>query len=284
MSTLAYLDQNMRLHVRDTENSKTRSIEAPAELLAWPGWSPSGDHLVFSGFSGGNNGHRRLALYIQDMRKSEPSLLFTNEPGTDGLGPSTPHYSTWSPDEAHIAFLARTWKGELTLFIVDPMLPNTIEGMIGGSPSFPCWSPDSRFLLAHIGENHFLADFQNHKSVVKLPSTSSLYMAPSWSPIDDRMAILEHVSDDRQELLIGDVGEGRVDVIAEMYGRSAFSWSPNGDYIAMLRAPHHNTPFYSGLWIVATNGAGEHQLSDELNSCFFWSPDGSKIAFISIFN
>ena len=271
----------MRVHVAGPDGQDPRSLSAPGRNHAWPVWSPQGGRLAFSAFSSGSNGRGRIGLYLHEMGEAPARTLYTNEPGTDAIAQRTPHYALWAPDGRRLAFLARTGKQALTLFALDLSDQAPPKRLIDGMPLFMSWSPDSRFLLLHCGPDHYLVDFKKEAYVVKMPGTSRLYMAPSWSPTSNRMAVLREGDDDRHSLLVGDTERGSTEVVAEFEGGVAFGWSPDGSLIAFVRDQQARSRLFGGLWVMAPDGSGERRLTDDPVLCFFWSPKGDRIAYIT---
>ena len=114
-----------------------------------------------------------------------------------------------------------------------------------------------------------------------MPGRSSLYLAPSWSPVDDRIAILSEEAEGRQSLLVGAVSDAEVSRITQFHGVGAFSWSPDGNSIGLVRDPQEGARLYQGLWIVDARGGGERRVIADKVLCFFWSPSGNEIAFVT---
>ena len=278
---IAYVDPDMRVHVANSDGSEQRLLDAPGRAHTWPVWSPKAGRLAFSGISSGSNGRGRLGLYLHDLGDGPAQTLFENEPGSDALAQRTPHYALWSPDGTRLAFVARTNREGLTLFVVDVSREGAAEPVIDGFPIFLSWSPDSRWLLLHCGQDHFMVDFEANGKVEKMPGGSSLYMAPSWSPVANVMGVMRQGDQERQGLLVGNATSGEASLVTELEGGAAFSWSPNGGRIALARDPHESSRFYRGLWLIDADGSQERRLSEDLVLCFFWSPDGAEIAYIT---
>ena len=278
---IAYVDLDMRVYVAGPDEQDARALGAPGKGHTWPVWSPEGGRLAFSGFSSGSNGLGRIGLYLHEMGEADARTLYTNEAGTDAIAQRTPHYALWAPDGRRLAFLARAGRQGLTLFSLDLTDQAPPRRLIEGMPLFLSWSPDSRFLLLHSGQDHYLVDFEGDAYVVKMPGGSRLYMAPSWSPASNQMAILREGEGERQSLLVGDTERGSTEVIAEFDGGAAFSWSPDGTMIGFVRDQQARSRLFGGLWVMAADGSGERQLSGDPVLCFFWSPGGGRIAYIT---
>ena len=115
----------------------------------------------------------------------------------------------------------------------------------------------------------------------QMPGTSSLYMAPSWCPGIGRVALFQDAGGDRQRLLLADTDQGTARTLAEVSGHAAVAWSPDGRVLGMLRDLQDGSGYYAGLWLLEADGSGERRITDDRVLCFFWSPDGGRIAYIT---
>ena len=278
---IAYVDANHQVYVADPDGARPRLLEAGSKACTWPVWSPGGTHVAFSGMTSGSNGSGHIRLYVHDLGEGPGRAVFANEPGADGIAPSTPHYALWSPNGENLAFVARTWPAGMALFVADLAGGETPKRVIAGAQPFLSWSPDSRFLLVHSGQDHYLLDFCGDRGMVKVPGTSRRYMAPSWSPVTNRMALLNESPGGRQALLTGDTEGGGAAQVLEIDGSAAFAWSPDGGSIGLVSGLKGRSRFYGGLWVVDPDGGGERLLADGLILCFYWSPGGGEIAYIT---
>ena len=278
---IAYVGADLRVHLTDAEGSETATIDAPGKTHAWPIWSPVGGRVAFSVFLSGSNGSGLLALYLHQLGRKRSRKLYTNEPGTDAIARGIPHYSLWSPDGARLALITRTKRPGLTLFAIDVSDPLKPFKVIDGMPIFASWSPDSRFLLVHSGREHYLVDFTGERGVSRLGGESGLYMAPSWSPVTNRWAVMREGGDSTHTLVIEDVEGGAAEAAAEVSGAAAFAWSADGDKLAIVRDPRQGARLYDGIWVVGSDGSGETRLTGDPVLSFFWSPTGSRIAYVT---
>ena len=149
-----------------------------------------------------------------------------------------------------------------------------------GGPLFISWSPDSKYLVAHAHQLHYLINVaENERS--QIPVMSSLYMAPSWSPHATEMALFGEIADNRQALLVADTEGGAARILTEVDGAASISWSRDGNQLALARDLDREAGYYAGLWLVNTDESGLEQITQDPVLSFFWSPDGSSIAYIT---
>ena len=281
MRKIAYVHPEMRVSVANADGSDIQVLNVAGTLQTWPVWSPDGENILFSSFSTGSNGHGRIGLYLHNLRVGASRLIYENESGTDAIARCTPHYALWSPDRSRLALIARTWSNGLTLLIIDPVEGAATRKIVNGMPLFVSWSCDSKQLLVHCGPSHYVVDAVGDIETAKVSGRSSLYMAPSWSPVDDRIAILSEEFEGQQSLQVGSVSAAEVSRITQFHGVGAFSWSPIGNSIGLLRDHQAGDRLYQGLWVVDSRGGGERRIINDRVLCFFWSPSGNEIAFVT---
>lgn len=223
MSRLAFVGQGSTLRVADTDGANLRPLTPDGLLCTWPTWSPNGDSIAFSGFRFGSNGHGLQGMYTVGDDGEPPRLIYTNEPGTDAIAQRTPHYALWSPDGTKLAFIAQTLRGGLTLFVHDSLKPDAAIRVLDGGPLYVSWSRDSQYMVAHSGQLHYLITTKDMETA-QIPVVSRHYMAPSWSPSSNEMAMFGEVSANHQGLLVASTDGGQARMLAEVEGAAAFAW------------------------------------------------------------
>ena len=108
-----------------------------------------------------------------------------------------------------------------------------------------------------------------------------MYMAPSWCPDGNRIAMFQDTVDERQSLLVADVGSGQVQRSTEVVGVGAFAWRPDGHALAVVRDLDGQSGYYDGIWLADAGDAGEERITENRVFCMYWSPDGKKIAYLT---
>ena len=281
MSRMAYVDDDGVIHTMAPERPDEQVSASEKTVCTWPTWSPDGSHIAYSGFRSGNNGRAHIGLYVWPSASGTSHLIYDNERGTDAIARRMPHYAIWSPDAMKLAFIAQTTRGGLSLFVHEVGASTPPRRLVDGGPLYASWSLDSRYLLVHSQQVHYLMDFEGEREAFKMPGVSSHYMAPSWSSVDSRMAIFRDTGSGRQTLLTADASGGAVRSLIEVGGISAFSWRPDGSAIGIVRDVVELSGFYPGIWLLDADRGGAQLLTDDLALCFFWSPDGAKIAYVT---
>ena len=280
MTLIAFVDPDGRVQITSSVDGRTRPLTPAGMRFTWPTWSPDGKFVALSRFGAGENGHGGLRICLTDPIGETMSEIYANQPGTDAIAQETPHYALWSPDSANLAFVTQTPRGGLTLFVHRTTTGDDPKLLLSGGPMFASWSPDSRFILVHTQQLHYLVRSDDFEPA-QIPVVSGQYMAPSWSPTSNHMALCGELSEHQQGLLVaGTEGDG-ARMVAEVTGSATFGWHPAGRHIGLAKDLDMRTGFYAGLWMVDTQEENEEQILNDRFLSFFWSPDGAFLAYIT---
>ena len=273
-------DQTIRVNDSADPDALDRILSVPGLRCTWPIMSPGGDFVAFSGYAGGSNGHARLGLYATDIDSRGPGLIYSNEPGTDGIARGTPHYSCWSPDGLKLAFIAQTARG-LTLFAWDADSDEPARQLLDGGPMYFSWSNASDELFVHSFTGHYLVDASSSAETEQFPGLSTQYMSPSWDKERRRIAFFLDAIQGRQRLVTIDLQDQAVKVQTEISGIAAAAWRPDSPQLGLVRAMIGSSGFYSGLHVIDCDTQEERQVIDDPVLAFFWSHDGSRVAYVT---
>lgn len=282
MSRIAIVGRDARIYIAagDAPGGDPRPLTAAGMRCAWPTWSPGGGTLAYSAYpSAGSNGQGAFRIMTQALGGSGRAA-YVNEPGTDAIAHHTPHYAMWSPDGGTLAFIAQRLGAGLTLMALDVEGAADPMQLLSGAPLHFCWARDSRRILAHTREVHYLIDLAD-PTAAQVPVASLGYMAPSASPTDDLVAMCGEITDGTQALLITRLDGTGSAMAGEIAGAVGFSWSPSGEYLAIASELNRAAGFYGALSLLDVRTFEERLLLEEALLCFFWSPDSRRIAYIT---
>ena len=249
----------------------------------WPTWSPDASKLAFTSFS--DNGDFGGALWLVDIPGGLPDKVFQDPDDTIGrfVAQRSPHYIYWSPGSDRVAFLAPT-PTSLVLYMIETHDPHHPEVLSFGAPSYMTWSPDGQYLLHHLVDAVDLVDTRNDFERVSLDARSTSFRTPAWSP-DSRLMAFVDGSIGADTLVITDVqGDSKIE-IDRVSILTVFLWSPSANEIAyteLTPARSLGIPTYGGLAIFDVDSGETRQITNREIAAFFWSPDGSMVAYVGI--
>jgi len=205
-------------------------------------------------------------VYVDEPHPSQPPQLYVMEVATwnrhaianSQVYPADP---AWSPDGERIVLLGKT-----------PAAP----GCEDTDPStFGCWYADI-YVIRRNGSGKI--------NLTKNSDLSDLVSSPAWSPDGSRIAFLSWPAEIH---LIDPDGENRTALIGvgDESGSSFrdLAWLPDGEWLSVTYSPPYSTGLCSDILLFRIDGSAEVNLTDHeaCDSRAAWSPDGSRVAFIS---
>jgi Tol biopolymer transport system component len=234
---------------------RTLAEDVSAELFHYPSTSRDGSRVVY--ISRDPSG---TALAALDLASGERVELYRSTG-------SPPLYAAWSPDGRHVSFLATRTGGGLEIYIV-PADGSAEAARIGtaAGASYFAWRPDGAQLLLHTSgrpSDSRVATFEpGNPEPLSQRDDPGFFQAPAWS--EDR---------------VGPDGEPTV-VASEKQAAILFSRAPGSDHLAYVTVSPSG---FGALKVVDGAGGEVRTLSrpDESIPGFFWSPDGSQIAYLT---
>ncbi len=277
---IAYAAQDRSIRVHDANaGGEDRVVSVPGLLCEWPLWSPDGGLIAFSARVAGSD---RLGVYAAGVDEAGPGLLFANERGAGGIARGASHYCAWSPDGSRLGIVANT-PGGLALFVREVDSPRPPRLALEGGPMYFSWSPDGEEMFVHSFTGHFIvsAHPDDDSEPRHFPGVSTLYMAPAWSKDSRRIAFFLDSERNRQRLIAIDQDSRAMRPLAEFGGIASVAWRPGHAQIALARNMIGSTGFYSGITVLDARGGEERRLANDPALAFYWSPDGSRMAYVT---
>ena len=261
-------------------------------FFTWPTWSPDANMLVYSGVVE-KDGALQLNLYASDIAGSVDRVLHASEPGEVGLlAQGVVHYPLWSPSGQRLAFIANSGS-ELSLYMDDLRDDPTADHLLDDGPLWMSWSADSAMLAVHRGAEHFAVSCDEDCATRQLSLRESGYRVPALHPIDGSLTIRSQPAARQASVSSVRMDGARVQAITPLRsveGETAFLWSSTGRHIAIAEASQYLMyrdtvlPVYESLAVVPIGTSASVVELDVPILAFFWSPDGTKIAFVTLSN
>ena len=285
---IAYVGLDGQVRTVSPDGSGEQIISPRTGVYSWPAWSPDGRNLVFSGLADGSDGQQRPTLFDRDLSTGQLARIHVGQPGDAFVAAATPHYVYWAPDSSRLAFLAGT-ASDLRLYLYDRAVGEPPRTAMDGVPVFMDWSPDSEHLLIHFNADHFLLGAADGDlSRLDLESGIMGYKVPTWRPGTVLMTYATGDRSDGLSLYVGEVGAAQTVFVDRVPEDAAFRWSPNGEMLAVTN-PDRVIAYrplrllvYERIALYSESGTELEAAIEDAVVAFFWSPDSTKIAYVTL--
>lgn len=239
-----------------------------------PTWSPDGRQVAWNAIT-----RAGAALLVSGYNGGERKQMDL---------PYLPFYIYWSPDGQRLAYLSN-WRvidgPSMALRLVDFAQGNeTVRTLAAGQPFYFSWSPDGSRVLAHIdGERVEIYEVAGEgAAATSLAISGSAFSAPQWS-VDGEQLAYAVVDEQTQRLLLSDLSGQAVRDVTDYDGRISFQLSANGRQVAYVATDADVPASTLGpLYVVDAETQQTRELSERPVVAFYWSPDGQKLAFLTL--
>jgi TolB protein len=257
------------------DGSEQRQITSDNKAYQLPAWSPDGRYVASVGANMEGSG----IYLIPDMDEpGAPTELFA-------ANSRSPFYLYWSPDGEQISFLASSRVTGMELNVM-PASGGDSRVLAIGSPMYWNWAANSRQMLIHSGDtgvNGQIALISDEGQIQPPRITSPGYFQAPGISASGRYWAYSQVRGGDTNWLITDDRESDVQVGHRHAGAVALSWSPTRDEVAFISGdPDSQFSTWGPLRVLDAATDETRLLSNDTVLAFFWSPDGEKIATISL--
>ena len=287
---IGYIGADDQVYVSDTDGSAARQLTAQVSGLSndqgwtfrWPTYSPDGRRLAFAGYRTQSGALLSSAVLSADTSQSNSSVVLES---TD----LAPIYLYWSPDSRHLTALLQRGSS-LELHLLDSAGQEAPRRLLVGQPLYWSWASDGKTLAVHVGSDPRSSDtwvgllHVTDASIQeeRFPDAPGGFRAPAWAPgaAADRLAYVA-LGGGTSILTIRNTA-GQSTRLASSTTDIAFSWSPQGDWLAFASASPNTPATYTGVEVVRADGSERHRLSQDALVAFYWAPDGKRLALLGL--
>jgi TolB protein len=280
--TIAYIGADFNVFVLG--NSQTpvalTNDASDRERYQFPTWSTDG-RLAFFCCDLNYTQSFSLRAYVASSDLTAGKLLYSAE--REGFT-----YAAWAPancDEGancrDLAVLVNRPSSTFKVELIRSGGTSTSSRTVGtGVPFYFSWNRDGRHMLwFRNNETLSVFDAGTDQSVGAIAAIPRFFQAPAWSPADERAAAVFLEDSGNTTALVTVDGADRQVLRRGLRGVTAFSWSPDGRYLAYRQ-------FVPGTGLSAVevldSRTGETAALSGAGQVvsFFWAPDSSKLAYV----
>ena len=269
---VAYVNRFGQLAVIDAAGGEPRLLSPIGTAYQFPAFAPDGGRIAAVGVADGAG-----SIGVFDGEAIVEAYRSEAQP---------PIYLFWSPDGRTLSFIASRAATGLGFWMAqadsEPRLVAT------GNPFYWSWDPASEALLAHVsltGPGSRLAFVTADAGIApENLDAPGWFQSPDISSDGTYLAYATVAPGGARRVVVAthpDVQGERVRRELDHSGFAMFAWSPTDAVLAVM-SPTQPAPHWFGPidLLDAEDGLLE-PLVDDVALAFFWSPDGSKLAFIT---
>lgn len=285
LNRIAFVGNDSNIYVANPMNGELVALTtdgSPENSYNYPTWSPDSHRVAFVGYTFENGRTKESALYTVSPTGAERTSIFRTTQ-------NFPFYLYWSPDSQFVSFLANKDSQNIALYIARRDEPDSNQEIDFGSPFYWAWAPDASQLFTHVGgarsENERarmeMLSLNNADAKRPLDAAPGSFQAPQWSRTGKILYSTQDAA--AQAIALGDAASGAVQKLATYRGRASFALAPDEAHVAyLLTDAQTRLPHFGQLRVVQANGANAQLISQEPALAFLWSPDSSKLAYLTV--
>lgn len=272
MGRLVVVSADQQLLTINADGSDLRELTQPRDQAqySFPAWSPDNQHIAAIG----NNPQ---GIYVfEDSADAAPLPIYTSD--------QTPIYLYWSPDSQQVSFITPRGRDSVLMNLnIAPSDGSKISRqMASGAPFYWDWNSDGSELLFNTNDSAH-AEFAflnaNNGEIGDEIGAGAFFASPDISA-DDAYIAYSAGTRRRQHLIIANRAGVEQNNIRHV-GLIAFAWSPAANQLAYTTPRRPFPSAYGALWLVQPQGRPRLLVDDDVIT-YYWSPDGTKIAYFTL--
>jgi len=266
----------------DATGGSERRYALTGGAFQFPAWSPDGERLATVGVQDEGAG-----LFVLDDSASAPSPEVIPSPIYRSVA-EPPFYLYWSPDGRLVTFL--TSEADGLALRAAPADGSSQEGIVRrGAPMYWAWTADDRMLIhaggdgpdGYVGEVGL--DGQESRRTAVVPGR---FQAPAVSSDGTKRAYVVSTDEPEPEIrsmviLVEDGRDGSIRRVA-VRGPTALGWGPGDGGLAFIAPRERRSVPLGSLDLLDPASSQPRTLLEGDVVAFFWSPDGTMIAALSL--
>jgi Tol biopolymer transport system component len=236
---------------------------------------------------------KTLKIAFVSDRDGNPEIYVMNADGTNqtrltySSGRDDPF--SWSPDGSKICFVSERYD-TFGIYVMDAdgKHPKLSTYLRDNEQTRPVWSPDGRRIaFSAYAENSYEIEVMNADGTNLTNLTHSTWndFDPTWSPDGTQIAFVteDSLPDGRPWSGVHIMNADGTGLYSPVYGTWRFRntiWSPREDIIAYYQLSQGG-PFWADICLFGPQTWQQLTFDPSHNYNHGWSPDGSKLAFLS---
>jgi TolB protein len=272
VNRIAFVDPAGRLGTVAPDGSERRVLSAPGATYRFPAWAPDSSRIAAVGIEENQGG-----VYVWADETGAPRASLYSS------GNRPPIYLYWSPDSREVSFLAND-RASLGLWLAAADAASPARQIASGQPFYWDWGQDSDQLFIHTGgldadARLAFLDTGSQRTGENV-ARPGLFQAPGISA-GGRYLAYAQADGDQFQVVVEDRRSGRRNAVPHL-GLAALGWSPTEQRLAFT-SPRIDQLTSAGPLRLLDGETGQvTTLVQDTVFAFFWSPDGRRIAYLTV--